>query len=241
MNCAFHVQNAALVNCNGCSRPLCAGCDHRIKGFPYCEDCIVEGVNILRSTDRQQFAAMDRKRTYPIVAFALSWICPGLGAAYNGQMVKALVHFGIVAGLFQMAVSTGLAIFIIALLGMWWFFLPLDAWRSAKLIRAGIRPEETENLLVERLSSNAKLSGIILAGIGILFFINAILGKTVITKAVLPFLLIFFGLYLMRDYFFSRRGRSSAFGTSDSYPVPTSFAAANERFKDGPPKNSWRN
>lgn len=241
MNCAYHSQNAAMVNCNGCSRPLCAGCDHRIKGFAYCEDCIVEGVNILRTSDRKQFSSNGRKKTYPAVALLLSWVCPGLGAAYNGQMVKALVHFGIVAGLFQMAVSTGMAMFIIALLGMWWFFLPLDAWRSAKIIRSGASPEEADGLILERITGNAKVSGIILVGIGALFFVNTFLGGKFIVRGVLPFLLILLGLYLVKDYAFGRKNRDVAVPRYDSYPAPGSFMDPSERFKDGPPKSSWRN
>src|SRR5438105_12084474 len=107
MNCAYHSQNGATVNCNGCGRPLCAACDHRIKGFPYCQDCIVMGVDLLRERMRSNHVPFVRKRTSPFVATLLSAICPGLGAAYNGQTVKALVYFAVFVGLFQMAVLTG--------------------------------------------------------------------------------------------------------------------------------------
>lgn len=238
MNCAFHSQNAASVNCNGCGRPLCAGCDHRIKGFPYCEDCIVEGVAILRSSDRVRFSAGQRKKTFPIVALFLSWVCPGLGAGYNGQMVKALVHFGIVAVLFQMAVSTKMAIFIMGFLAMWWFFLPLDAWRSAKMIRLGIRPEEAEDLILERLTGNAKVTALVLVGIGGLFFVTTFLeeGKAVV-KTLLPFVLVVLGVYVLRDYAVGRR-RSRERAVSASFGE---ISRPEDRFKDGPPKSSWRN
>lgn len=237
MNCAYHAQNSAVVNCNGCNRPLCAGCDHRIKGFPYCEDCIVEGVNILRTSDRSRYSAKIRKRTYPVVALFLSWVCPGLGAAYNGQMVKALAHFGIVAGLFQMAVSTKMALFILALIAMWWFFLPLDAWRSAKLIRSGMDQDGSDDLVLERLTGNAKISGVILVAIGGLFFVNTFLGGRFIVKGVLPLLLIFLGLYLLKPYAFGGRVRPET--VSDPYLAR--YGDPGDRFKDGPPKSSWRN
>lgn len=240
MNCAYHIQNAAVVNCNGCSRPLCAGCDHRIKGFPYCEDCIVEGVAILRSSDRNRFTTEQRKKTYPIVALFLSWVCPGLGAGYNGQMVKALVHFGLVAGLFQMAVSSKMAIFIIGFLAMWWFFIPLDAYRSAKLIRAGIRPEEAEDMILERLAGNAKVTGVILVGLGALFFVNNFIDGRAVVKMILPFVLVALGIYVVRDFAVGRRKRSET--GSDSYGRPNlPYIDQSERFKDGPPKSSWRN
>jgi hypothetical protein len=238
MNCSYHSQNPAAVSCNGCGRPLCAACDHRIKGYPYCEDCIVEGVGNLRGSRRNDYSSKLGKQTYPFVALILSWVCPGLGAAYNGQMVKALVHFGIVAGLFQMAVSTGMAMFIIGLLGMWWFFLPLDAWRSAKLLRAGVRPQEAEDVILERLTGNARLSAVLLIGIGSLFLLHSVFGTGGIVRGVLPILLIGFGLYLVKDLAFGRK-------PTKNEPVPDwetyrdRIVPQNDVKHDK--KSSWRN
>src|ERR1051325_3523479 len=132
MNCAYHSQNAATVSCNGCGRPLCPACDHRIKGFPYCQDCIVTGVDLLRQQYRNGGRTQTKSRTSPVVATLLSMICPGLGAAYNGQMVKALVYFAIFVGLFQMAILTaGTPLFVLGFMGMW-AFAAVDSWRTAK-------------------------------------------------------------------------------------------------------------
>jgi len=242
MNCAYHSQNIAMTECNGCARPLCAGCDHRIKGFPFCEDCIVAGVDILRNSGRSSRQAGSRKRTYPFVALVLSWVCPGLGAAYNGQMVKALVHFGIIAGLFQMAVSTGMAMFIIGLLGMWWFFLPLDAWRSAKLIRAGELPQDTEGLLIERLTGNAKVSAVVLIGLGSLFLVSTFFGTKALVRGALPILLIMLGLYLVKDLVFTRKESTSGrYKGGDSYPSPTSFYDPDDSYDPIGGKKTWKN
>ncbi len=57
-----------------------------------------------------------------MIATLLSMVCPGLGAAYNGQTVKALVYFAVFVGLFQMAVLTGGApLFVLSFIGMWFF------------------------------------------------------------------------------------------------------------------------
>jgi len=140
MNCAYHSQNVAVVQCNGCGKPLCPTCDHRIKGFPYCQDCIVQGVDLLRNqSNSKNYAPFVKKRTSPLVAALLSMLCPGLGAAYNGQTVKALVYFAVFVGLFQMAVLTGgTALFVFGFIGMW-FFAALDAWRTAQMIRNDLR------------------------------------------------------------------------------------------------------
>src|SRR5436305_14270418 len=79
MNCAYHIHNPAVVSCNGCGKALCPACDHRIKGFPYCQDCIVMGVDLLRQQNQSNYAPFVKRRTSPIVATILSSILPGLG------------------------------------------------------------------------------------------------------------------------------------------------------------------
>lgn len=219
MICSYHSQNVAVVNCNGCGRPLCPACDHRIKGFPFCQDCIVNGVELLRNQNESKFNSASSRRTSPFVAVVLSFICPGLGAAYNGQTVKALVHFAIVAALFQLAVMTGLAIFVVGFLGMWWFFVPLDAWKTAKLIRSGVKPNEAEDVIVQRISSNPKLSGLIVTGLGLMFVLHSFLGFSRLIRGVLPLLLIVLGVYLLRDYVFkSRKNTADEFAGRQGQP-----------------------
>ena len=50
-------------------------------------------------------APLSYRNSSPFMATLLSFV-PGLGAAYNGQTAKAIVHFAIFASFFQMAVLT---------------------------------------------------------------------------------------------------------------------------------------
>lgn len=201
MNCAYHSVNAAVVSCNGCGRPLCQACDHRIKGFPFCQDCIVSGVEMLRNRANSGHIPFVKKRTSPFVATLLSFFCPGLGAAYNGQTVKALVHFATFVGLFQMAVLTGgTAIFVLGFMGMWAFSL-LDAYRSAQMIRSGLTPDSAEDILVKRFSGNPKLWGIVLTVLGAMFFLQNVLPIRNLLRAALPVMIIGLGIYILRSYF----------------------------------------
>ena len=61
MNCAYPMTNRAVVQCSRCARPLCPACDHRIRGFPYCQDCIVAGVEVLQQQQNTQPAANGAK------------------------------------------------------------------------------------------------------------------------------------------------------------------------------------
>lgn len=205
MNCAYHIQNVAVVNCNGCGKPLCPTCDHRIKGFPYCQDCIVSGVELLRNYNQNSYIPNVKRQTSPFVATLLSLVCPGLGAAYNGQTLKALVYFAVFAGLFQMAVLTGgMPLFVLGFIGIW-LFAALDSYRTARLIRSGAVSDDAEDILVQRFSGNPKLWGIVLTVLGASFFLNAFFDIRFLMRGILPVLLIGFGVYLLRDYVFKSK------------------------------------
>jgi uncharacterized membrane protein len=209
MNCAYHGQNVAVVNCNGCGKPLCPSCDHRVKGFPYCQDCIVSGVELLRNYNQSSYAPIIKRQTSPFIATALSLICPGLGAAYNGQTTKALVYFAVFVGLFQMAILTGgMPLFVLGFLGMW-LFAALDSYRTANLLRSGVTPNAAEDIIVQRFAGNPKLWGIVLTALGASFFLNAFFNIRFIMRGVLPVLLIGFGVYLLRDYVFKSKKNKS--------------------------------
>ena len=205
MNCAYHIQNAATVSCNCCGRPLCPACDHRIKGFPHCQDCIVLGVELLQSQTQTNNAPYVKKRTSPFIATVLSMICPGLGAAYNGQTTKAIVYFAVFVGLFQMAVITsGMPLFVLGFIGMW-FFSALDSWRTASAIRSGVTPNMADDLLVKQFSGKPKLWGGVLLVLGAAFLVQRVFNSGPIMRGVLPLMLIGLGVYLFKGYLFKSK------------------------------------
>lgn len=226
MNCAYHTQNVAVVGCNSCGKPLCPACDHRIKGFPYCQDCIVSGVELLRNYNQSSYAPIIKRQTSPIIAVILSFVCPGLGAAYNGQTAKALIYFAVFVGLFQMAVLTGgLPIFVLGFLGMW-LFAALDSFRTARLIRSGITPNGAEDIIVQRFSGNPRLWGIVLTILGASFFLQAFFNIRFFIRAVLPILLIGLGVYILRDYIFKPKNKVSHQTDFGKAPSVTNYAAS---------------
>ena len=155
--CTYHPKNPGVVQCNQCGRRLCSACDHRIRGFPFCQDCIVAGVELLRHESQSSSTSVSYRNSSPFVATLLS-VVPGLGAAYNGQTAKAIVHFAIFASFFQMAVLTqGVPFFILGVFGTW-LFAAVDACRTAQLMRAGLTPDTEEDVIMRRLT------GILLPG-----------------------------------------------------------------------------
>jgi hypothetical protein len=140
------------------------------------------------------------------VATLLSFV-PGLGAAYNGQTSKAIVHFAIFASFFQMAVLTqGLPLFVIGVLGTW-LFAAVDACRTAQLMRAGLAPDAEEDVIARRLYGNPFAWGVTLIAIGTVFLLHTLLGITLPVKQLLPVALVALGAYMLFDYV--RRRKSS--------------------------------
>lgn len=227
MNCAYHTRNPAVVQCNRCARPLCPACDHRIKGFPFCQDCIVTGVEMLRQQEsRQSSSPILMRKSSPAVATLLSFICPGLGAAYNGQTSKALVHFAIFASFFQMAIVTdGLLLFVLGFIGTW-MYAAVDACRTAQLIRSGLAPDAEEDAIARRLYGNPFAWSITLLVLGVIFFLHTMLGITLPVKQFLPIALILLGAYMLFDYVRRRRKRERDSAPFDLHRQPPSVVSA---------------
>ena len=68
---------------------------------------------------------------------------PGVGAVYNRQHLKAIVHFLGVVGLAQCAAVADLAVFGFGAAAFYIYTL-IDAFRTARDIRAGLDPREDE-------------------------------------------------------------------------------------------------
>jgi hypothetical protein len=163
------------------------------------------GVDLLRQNYRTDNAPFVKKRTSPGIALFLSLLCPGLGAAYNGQTTKALVYFAVFVGLFQMAILTGgMPLFAIGFMGMW-LFAALDAWRTAQMIRSGVTPESADDILVKRFSGNPKLWGIVLTVLGAAFLAQKFFGSgnvSALIRFLVPVGLIGLGIYVLKGYLF---------------------------------------
>src|SRR5262245_14453980 len=203
MNCVFHLTNTASARCNACDRPLCPACDHRIKGAPYCQDCIVAGIETMRrnvSAGRHAFNQTGRQEEKsPLIALLLG-LMPGVGAAYNGQNIKALTHFLAVAGLWVLADIFGMPLDIVFGLGGAGFYLYsiYDAYQSAQRLRRGEDLSAEDEGLKIFLQQRMNLFGILLIGVGALAMLNFWIPSLI--QRIWPALLIIAGAYLIWSY-----------------------------------------
>lgn len=212
MNCGFHPDQRSVVSCQSCRRPLCGACDHRIKGIPYCQECIVSGIELLRlrsSTGIVTTAPIAnlgtsmgaspgvRSRRSVVIAFIFS-LFPGLGAIYNGQNVKAMLHFMLIAGSWTLAdifsESLG-AIFFFSGLGVYLFSI-FDACRSAQRSLGEYDLAEADEEIRNKLREKTHLAGLGLILIGTMVIANTLF-PTMLNR-FWPVLLIAIGIFLLR-------------------------------------------
>ncbi len=243
MNCAFHSSNRAVANCDSCGRGLCPACDHRVRGFPLCQDCIVAGVESLK----QQRAMRDKapalqRRSSPFIALCLSFLVPGLGAAYNGQTSKALVHFAIFASFFQIAVITNGELFFVLGIFATILFAAVDAYRTAQIIRDGFSPDAELDWIARRFAGNPLAWSLILVTLGGIFFSHTVLRYELPMRPILATAIVLLGVHTLYDYIrTSRRRRAPIFGAtrtttaSDAY-LPTNGGIASSQVRE----NRWQ-
>jgi hypothetical protein len=235
MNCSYHPANTSVVQCSRCARPLCPACDHRIRGFPYCQDCIVAGVELLQYQGARGTGApaQARRRTSRVVALLLSFV-PGLGAAYNGQISKAVVHFAIFAGFCQMASMTDAnTFFVLGAIGMW-LFAAVDAFRTAQLFRAGLVPDAESDAIARRLYGNPVAWGIVLVVLGTLFLLHMLFGLVLPMRQLFPVALVLMGAYMLFEHLRGgRRMREMSTLDQEIMPLIGAGHAAMPRFRTG--------
>lgn len=107
------------------------------------------------------------------LAFLLGFI-PGVGAVYNGQYAKGLIH-AVVTGLLISIISSGSAHGLEPLFGLliaaWFFYMPFEAFHTAKRRQAGLVVDEFSSILPSR-GSRSVVGPVVLIGFGVLFLLN---------------------------------------------------------------------
>lgn len=131
MNCAVHPEATATAYCRTCGKAMCDACKHTVQGVIYCEDCLAARVN-QPATVMPYVASPDA----PSVGTAtfLGFI-PGVGAMYNGQFYKGLIHVAIFAGLIALesaGLPGGVDAFIGSSIAFWYIYMIVDANKTAK-------------------------------------------------------------------------------------------------------------
>jgi TM2 domain-containing membrane protein YozV len=142
MNCAIHNEVPAVAYCRTCGKAVCEQCKHDVRGVVYCEDCLASrvegtlppGVAAAVPPGAVSAAGVPTGGPNPVAATLLGFI-PGVGAIYNGQVVKGLIHVLIFAGLIWAQDRSGGGPFFGLLIAFFYFYMVWDAYATAKAIQ----------------------------------------------------------------------------------------------------------
>jgi TM2 domain-containing membrane protein YozV len=213
MQCSYHPSNAARSRCASCARPLCAACDHRIKGYPYCQDCIVSGIEYLSRSYRSE----SRPKSKAWLAALCGVFPPGFGAVYNRQNIKAFFHFMAIVGLFQLSSFLPFR-GLLRLAGVsFYLYSIIDAYRTAQQIAQGESAERLEERFKQAIVRRAPAIGLMLIAAGLLAVLQIARPFSISIVRLLPVALIFLGGYLLTRYF--RRSRYEPHQPAPPYPL----------------------
>ena len=116
----------------------------------------------------------------PALAF-LAGLIPGVGAVYNGQYAKGVVHALVWGGLLSTAIATertgppgSVAVFII-LLVMTSLYMPIEALHTARAIRRGEPVDEFWGLFgLGRGAGSSPVGGVLLILMGVVFLLHSL-------------------------------------------------------------------
>lgn len=165
---------------------------------------------------RNYYSGPTRGRARLAALFAL---LPGMGAVYNRQNIKGVVHFVTIVGLFQLtALRVASGFFVLAGLAFYLYSI-VDAHRTARLIDQGESPAADEQRFKRSLIKRAPVIGLMLITAGLMLVIHIARPLAFITFARLfPVALIILGGYLLTRYF--KRANAETYDEHPSAPYP---------------------
>jgi TM2 domain-containing membrane protein YozV len=217
MNCANHPEVTATAFCRECGKPMCPECQQPALGSVYCAEHLpvqaapppppppprVETAAFAGSpyTAPLPTTHVVDPGSHPLLALLLGFI-PGVGAIYNGQYAKGLIHavvFGILVSTETTNMPEGLHALVGIMIAAWVFYQAFEAFHTARKRRYGQAVEEFSSIFdIRPTHGRFPVGAILLIGLGFVLLLDT---TDIISFAVLarywPAILIVFGLYLL--------------------------------------------
>lgn len=205
--------------CRACGKALDANSVHTANGTIYCAEHVTPEYKPEYKPEPPPFSEMPYGSPYtaspytsaapppiphsdasPGVAFVLGLI-PGVGAIYNGQYAKGLIHVFIVGMLITLVNSNDVNGFE-PLFGMlipgFWAYMAFEAFHTAKQRRLGQPVDEFSSLLPGHGGSRFPVAPIILIALGVVFLLNNLeLFELRRMLRYWPVMLIALGVYML--------------------------------------------
>ncbi len=137
----------------------------------------------------------------PGLAFVLGLI-PGVGAIYNAQYAKGLVHaliFATIISILNADIGSAGQAFFGILVPIWIFYMAFEAYHTARRRQMGLPVDEYSSIVnLGPRSENAPVAGILLVVIGVVLLLHTLgLFQFEYLGRYWPVLLIAAGVYLL--------------------------------------------
>jgi TM2 domain-containing membrane protein YozV len=204
MNCQNHPDVPATAFCRACGKPLCDSCRRDAYGTVYCAEHAPVAAGAPSAAATAPPLVQPRTDVNPGLALFLGFI-PGVGAIYNGQYAKGLVHavvFGVMISILDSGAGSLEVVFGI-LLPVWVFYMAFEAYHTARKRLAGEPVDEYSSIInLGGRPDNAPVAGIVLVVLGVLLLLHTlhIFDLEYVTR-YWPVLLIAAGVYLLYGRF----------------------------------------
>jgi len=176
MNCVNHAEVPATAYCRMCGKALCPECQRLAEGTVFC----AEHVPAPRTAPPPVWGTGAAppppvSGVSPGLAFVLGLI-PGVGAVYNGQYAKGVIHV-VILGLLISITNSGSAGPLEPLFGLliavWFFYMAFEAFHTAKRRQLGQPVDEFSSLVPLKGGGNDfPVAPVILIAAGVLFLLN---------------------------------------------------------------------
>jgi TM2 domain-containing membrane protein YozV len=178
MKCAVHAEADATGYCRNCGKAMCPVCARPVHDVLYCEDCLANVIGLSSPSAGSPGAVPPRPAgtqsglgPSPTLAFFLGFL-PGLGAFYNEQYGKGVIHLAIFIVLFIIGVdgslSGGAEAAVWICIAALWVYMPIDALRTAKAKQAGQQLSDP----LESFTKGRPVGPILIIGLGILLLLH---------------------------------------------------------------------
>ena len=210
MNCANHPETVASAFCRTCGKPLCQVCQISAQGSIFCAEHAAVGAaaNPYTAPAASPYAAGPYTAVpnapSPGLAFILGLFIPGVGAIYNGQYAKGILHVLILGLLISiMGSNAGPEPLFGMLAAAFVFYMAFEAYHTAAKRQRGEPVDEFSSILpVGRHTKGFPLGPVLLIVIGVVFLLETldVLRLYQIVR-FWPVLLILLGVYMLAARF----------------------------------------
>lgn len=193
---------------------MCPACVRPVRDVLYCEECLAkvvglhppqpagtaaDGTGAPVMTPGPMAGVPPPATGSPVLAFILGLV-PGLGAIYNGEYNKALLHIIIFAGIIlglTLDLGGGAEAILICAVSVFPFYMAIDAVRSLKARQTGVAYQDP----LENWSKGRAIGPILLIGLGGLFLLRnfGFFDFFRMRDIFFPLVLIGLGLWLLRN------------------------------------------